>query len=258
MPTFSERNDLRTTNIPIVVRNEALNDFRKWVVDLAQRKGLSIDTILQVIYQKTYQSGEDDNWGDDNKRREAYDKLQNAQWYYVYDVVESLVMRLNTDNKKSEFTQEVNTYFHTHGYGWKLENGQILFRGETIEGRAYTNAMHALSSQPTAQNELKLALEDLSKRPQADTTGSVHHSMAALECYCRQKMGNTTSTLGDVIKHNRAMFTSPLDQVLEKMWGFASNHGRHVQNGCSATVEEAELVLNISASMIAYLSKVLP
>ena len=257
MPNFSERNNLRTTNIPIVIRNDAEYSFRMWLISLAKLVGLNVRTILNIICQCTYQ-GEDGNWGDEFRENEAKEKLGNTAWYYVYDVVESLYNCIANASKKQEYESEINAYFQTNVDGWKFENVQVLFRGNEIEEQAFTNAVQSLSTNQTAQSELKLALDDLSKRPIADTTGTVQHAMAAMECFCRQKFGGTTSTLGDIIQNNRSSFTPPLDKALEKLWGFASNHGRHVRNGGAATEEEAEFVLNMCSSLILYLSKSLP
>lgn len=257
MPTFSVRNDLRTANVPITIRDDAEYSFRIWLISLAKRMGLNVRAILNIICQCTYQ-GEDGNWGDEYIENEAKEKLGNTAWYYVYDVVESLYNYIADTSKKQEYESEINAYFQTNGYGWKFENGKVLFRGDEIEEQAFTNAVQSLSTNQTAQSELKLALDDLSKRPIADTTGTVQHAMAAMECFCRQKFGGTTSTLGDIIQNNRSSFTPPLDKALEKLWGFASNHGRHVQNGGAATEEEAEFVLNMCSSLILYLSKSLP
>ncbi|MBR1929390.1 MAG: hypothetical protein IJ834_06660 [Paludibacteraceae bacterium] len=257
MPTFSVRNDLRTANVPITIRDDAEYGFRIWLISLAKRVGLNVRTILNIICQCTYQ-GEDGNWGDEYIENEAKEKLGNTAWYYVYDVVESLYKYIVDASKKQEYELEINAYFQTNGYGWKFENGNVLFRGNEIEEQAFTNAVQSLSTNQTAQSELKLALDDLSKRPIADTTGTVQHAMAAMECFCRQKFGGTTSTLGDIIQNNRSSFTPPLDKALEKLWGFASNHGRHVRNGGAATEEEAEFVLNMCSSLILYLSRSLP
>ena len=257
MPNFSERNNLRTTNIPIVIRNDALDDFKVWLIGLAKRVNISVDTILHIVCQKTFK-GEDGNWGEQYKENEAKDKLRDALWYYVYDVAEAFYDSIPNSNKKQEYESELNTYFQTNGYGWKFENGQILFRGSEIEEQAFTNAVQSLSTNQTAQSELKLALDDLSKRPTADTTGAVHHAMAAVECLCRDKFNAQSQTLGAIIQRNRSAFVRPIDDILEKLWGFASNHARHVQTGGAASEEDAELVLNLCSSLITYLSKTLP
>lgn len=257
MPTFSVRNDLRTANVPITIRDDAEYGFRIWLISLAKRVGLNVRTILNIICQCTYQ-GEDGNWGDEYIENEAKEKLGNTAWYYVYDVVESLYNYIVDASKKQEYELEINTYFQTNGYGWKFENGQVLFRGSEVEEQAFANAVQSLSTNQTAQNELRLALDDLSKRPIADTTGTVHHAMAAVECLCRDKFNAQSQTLGAIIQRNRSAFVRPIDDILEKLWGFASNHGRHVQTGGAASEEDAELVLNLCSSLITYLSKTLP
>ena len=257
MPTFSVRNDLRTANVPITIRDDAEYSFRIWLISLAKRMGLNVRAILNIICQCTCQ-GEDGNWGDEYIENEAKEKLGNTAWYYVYDVVESLYNYIADTSKKQEYESEINAYFQTNGYGWKFENGKVLFRGDEIEERTFVNAVQSLATIQTAQSELRLALDDISRRPNADSTGTVQHALASFECFCRQKFGATTSTLGDIIQRNRSSFTPPLDQAIDKLWGFASNHGRHIQNGGGATFEEAEFVLNICASLVVYLSKTLP
>lgn len=259
MPNFSERNNLRTTNIPIVIRNDAQDDFRMWLIGLAKQVGLPIDTTRHLVCQKTYQAEDSNNWSpNEYMENETKEKLRNAAWYYVYDVAEVFYGSISSPTKKQEYTSELNTYFQTNGYGWKFENGQVLFRGSEVEEQAFANAVQSLSTNRTAQSELRLALDDISRRPNADSTGTVQHALASFECFCRQKFGATTSTLGDIIQRNRSSFTPPLDQAIDKLWGFASNHGRHIQNGGGATFEEAEFVLNICASLVVYLSKTLP
>lgn len=259
MPSFSERNNLRTTNIPIVIRNDAQDDFRMWLIGLAKQVGLPIDTIRCLICQKTYQAEDPNNWSpNEYMENEAKDKLRGAIWYYVYDVAEALYDSITNINKKQEYELEINTYFQTNGYGWKFEHGQVLYRGNEIEEQAFTNAVQALSSNQTAQSELQLALYDLSKRPIADTTGTVHHAMSAMECWCRDKFNAQSQTLGAIIQHHRSEFVRPIDEILDKLWGFASNHGRHVQTGGVASEEDAEFVLNTCSSLIVYLSKTLP
>lgn len=256
MAIFSIRNNMRTSNIPITIRNDAKDDFKGWLLCMAKRNGVCAKNILSIVCQYTYQA-EDGNWSDEFIENEAKEKLGRAKWYYVYDVVEAFYNYLSDSDKKREYELEINTYFTETGYGWIFEKGKVLYRGSDIENQAYTNAIHSLSTNQTAQDELKLALEDLSRRPIADSTGTVQHAMAAFECFCRQQFNGTKSTLGDIIRHNRSSFTSPLDQAIEKLWGFASNRGRHVQNNESVSFEEAEFILNVCSSLIVYLSQTL-
>ncbi|MEL0211935.1 MAG: hypothetical protein VW891_15375, partial [Novosphingobium sp.] len=103
---------------------------------------------------------------------------------------------------------------------------------------------------PTAANEVHEALRDISRRPQADVTGAIQHAMAALECVARE-VGGTTDTLGPIIR--RLSLPAPLDQAVEKLWGFTSQQGRHILEGRQPQFEEAELVVTTASALSVYL-----
>jgi hypothetical protein len=102
----------------------------------------------------------------------------------------------------------------------------------------------------TAANEIHEALKDISRRPSADVTGAVQHSMAALECVAREIDGSS-DTLGQIIK--RLTIPPPLDGALHRLWGFASEQGRHIQEGGEPNFEEAELVVTVASAVSVYL-----
>lgn len=103
---------------------------------------------------------------------------------------------------------------------------------------------------PTAANEVHEALKDISRRPSADVTGAIQHAMAALECVAREVDGST-DTLGQIIK--RLTIPQPLDGALHRLWGFASEQGRHIQEGREPSFEEAELVVTVASAVSVYL-----
>ena len=79
--------------------------------------------------------------------------------------------------------------------------------------------------------------------------------MAALECVARDITGNSKATLGEVIKKNPTLVPKPLDQSIEKAWGFASEMGRHLREGRVPNYEEAELMVGLCSSFCIYLIK---
>ena len=256
MPNFSARNSLRNlSQKPITIRNSAPEEFRLWFVDFVVQIGLCIDQFRTVVCQRTYSAKDPNNWSpNEYMLEEIRQHILNAEWYYVYDVVESVYINISRD-KQEEYSSELNTFFESNGYGWKFNDGLVQYRGDEITENIISEALESTSSAPTTNNELKEALKSLSRRPDADVTGAVQHSMAALECFSRQKLGESSSTLGDVIKRHRSELTSPLDIALEKLWGFASNNGRHIQEGSTVEYEDAELTLNVCFSLISYLEK---
>jgi hypothetical protein len=158
-----------------------------------------------------------------------------------------------------EFAQELNELFIEHGIGWKLENGQVLTRGTESFESIMRQAPHALQAAgaTTAADEIHKAIEDLSRRPSPDLTGAVQHGMAALECAGKQICGMTgKQTLDDVVKARPDLFRPPLHEAVLKLWGFASNRGRHLQEGGEPAYSEVELMVGTAAIVATYLSRI--
>ncbi|WP_156822068.1 hypothetical protein [Azoarcus sp. KH32C] len=86
-------------------------------------------------------------------------------------------------------------------------------------------------------------------------TGAIQHSLAALECVARDVTGDQRSTLGTILQRNSAIVPPPLDHALEKLWGFASEQGRHLREGRVPGYEEAEVAVQVAAAVARYLSK---
>ena len=104
----------------------------------------------------------------------------------------------------------------------------------------------------TAAAEIREALRDISRRPEPDRTGAIHHAMAALECTARDITGKPKKNFGDLIPD--LGLPQPLDEALHKLWGFASQYGRHVKEGAKAQDDEAELVVSIAAAVSTFLA----
>jgi len=75
--------------------------------------------------------------------------------------------------------------------------------------------------------------------------------MAALECVVRDVTGQPSKTLGQLISD--LTMPKPMDTALEKLWGFASEQGRHIREGREPRFEEAELVVMIASAVSTYL-----
>ena len=105
----------------------------------------------------------------------------------------------------------------------------------------------------TPASELREAAADLSKEP-PDLTGAVQHSLAALECVAREHCGDH-ATFGKLLERYPDLFPKPLDKGIEKVWGFASEMGRHLQEGRMPKKEEAELLVGLATACSTYLAR---
>ncbi len=61
--------------------------------------------------------------------------------------------------------------------------------------------------------------------------------------------------LGGIIKKHPDLVPPPLHEAISKIWGFSSEQGRHLREGRSLQIDEAELFVHLSASICLYLSK---
>jgi hypothetical protein len=106
----------------------------------------------------------------------------------------------------------------------------------------------------TARGEIEQAHADIKKAP-PDLTGAVQHALSALECVARKHAGNSNATLGDLIKKFPGLLPPPLDQAMEKIWGFASNHGRHLREGGKPDAAEVELLVGLATVCCTYVAR---
>ena len=177
----------------------------------------------------------------------------------MYDVVEGLVAKMRrkaSSYDASRFETEFNDFCVENGIGWKIADGVIEARGTEALEQSIQRAVATLESNAleTAQRELREAIRDLSRRPDPDLTGAIHHAMAALECVARNASGDERATLGEIMKRYDDLIPQPLDRVVSKTWGFASENARHLREGQALSYEEGELIVGLSAVLCSYLS----
>ena len=267
----------------ITIREEAPEHLQRAVLEIAVKAGLDYDDLLDLAAK--YQAAERP-W--DLVRVESGKSskvnlerlLREWPWFRVYDFIELLYEKvkktqfigglleprvldqfldshIESQIPGATFALDMNRYFEHAGIGWKLVDGKIQARGsesfEVAVGRA-TEELEASGLQ-TAKQEIYEALQDLSRRPKADLTGAIHHSMAALECVAREVTGDSKATLGGILKKHADLLPKPLDQALAQVWGYASEKARHLREGSEPEREEAELVVSLAASAAAYLSQ---
>lgn len=267
MSTFSRRYGYAGQAAPITVREDAPIALRHAVVQIAAEEGFSTPSKQRKLICRVLRKMPDrNNWSEDpNVAEEVDDLISSCDWYRVYDIAEEFYAEIEKSQQRffnsivsaANFESKLNEILFEQGIGWKMEHGRIMYRGEEPFEQAVLSARHMLqqSNRTTARNEIAEALLDLSRRPVPDRTGAVQHSMAALECLVRDISGDSKQTLGALLKRhkNTLDIPPPLDVAVEKMWGYASEFGRHLQEGHEPSPEEAELVTMVCAAVVTYL-----
>jgi hypothetical protein len=260
--SFSKRQGFRQVHeTPITVRDDAPYDLRGVVVQLAYVCGFRPSTLRSLVCRVLRKRQDDNNWSEyPNIDGEVSSLVDDCEWYRFYDVVEAIAAEMHEapfSFEPEKFATEMNDYFLENGIGWKLVHATLEMRGTELYEQTLRQAELELGSKgfSTALNEIHESNHDLSRRPTPDVTGAIQHSMAALECVARVCCGDEKSTLGEILKRYRDLIPKPLDVAVTKIWGFASENARHINEGREPTIEEAELVVTMVAGVSTYLSK---
>lgn len=260
---FSKRFDLRPISNPeIIIREEAPEALRFYLKESFYKNNGEPLSLRKIVCLITKEADNRNNWANnDYTKREVDDLIYGIEWYKIYDIIEAIISD-NTDKmfKKSEFIKEINEFFIEKGIGWKIENNRIEYRGEGQFEMATREVIDILEEKglKTAKNEIEQAIKDLSRRPHPDLTGAITHSMVCLECVFKKLSGNKRDkslTLGELLTKYSDFIPKPLDKACENLWGFSSQHGRHMQEGGEPSYEDSELIVNVTAAVSIYLSK---
>ena len=256
MSDFSKRHGYHRLNeAEITIREDAPYELRGVLVQVAYDAGYRPKMLRPIVCKVLRARPDDDNWSEyPNIDSEIRKLLDECSWFRVYDVIEAIASQVPDPIK---FEAEINEYFAERGIGWKLEDAVITVRGPQTLERSLVEAGDSLTKAglPTAANELREAVSDLSRRPTPDVTGAIQHAMASLECVARSACGDEKATLGDVIKRHGDLIPRPLDEAIVKLWGFASENARHIREGREPTYADAELVVSVAAAAGNYLAR---
>jgi hypothetical protein len=242
--SFSRRNQYTGAPKEITVREDAPEGLRFAVLAIARDLGLGPTPLREIICRTLRVTPNAYNWSDfPNVWEEVQELMFGCEWFRVYDIIEALYVQFARDRSGAAetFEAEVNEYFLEEGIGWQLVNGQAITRGaEAFEAVARGGVQAvAASGRPTAAGHIHEALQDLSRRPNADLAGPIYHAMGALEAVARDLAGDPKGTLGEILKRNPDLLPKPLDTALSQVWGYASNEARHVQEGREPSREKA-------------------
>lgn len=269
MNRFSERHGFEPLQAEITVTRDAPYELRGVVVDIAYEAGLDPHKLRSIVCQLLRVREDPSNWSAyPNVDYEVRGHLDSCEWYEIYDIIEAICAALlkgshgyagqgGAGSPYQHFTDELNKYFVKKGIGWQLVQGEVRVRGEQAFEDTLSSATNALSEsdRPTAAKEIRQALHDLSRRPDPDLTGALQHALAAVECVMRDVTNDPKATLGSLLSRYKGTIPPPLDQAVEKIWGFASEQGRHLREGKEPTQEEAELAVHVAAAVATYLAK---
>jgi hypothetical protein len=256
---FSRRLGYKQQEKEITIREDAPYDLRGVIINIAYESELRPGSLRGIICKVLRKRPNQSNWSEfPNIDGEVHDLIDKCEWYHVYDIIEAIYATLsNRGGEQEAFETKINDYFKQEGIGWQLVNGLIDYRGpEEFESTvSETEQVLADSGRAVSASEIKEAITDLSKRPTPDITGAIQHGLAALECVARDITGEPKATLGKILNDNPELFPAPLNKAIEKLWGYASEMGRHLREGKVPSLNEAEFLVTIASAACRYLVK---
>jgi hypothetical protein len=153
--------------------------------------------------------------------------------------------------------EAINDFFFEKGIGWQLRDEEIVMRGDQAFEKTLKMAVTVLTTdaKPTAAGLLQFALDALSLRPKANTSGAVAQATNAVECVLGQVTGQEM-TLGRYLDKHSTLFHPALKKGLDGIYGYASDEGaRHGKEGTEPAPEEAEFVVATCAAVCTLLTR---
>jgi len=244
----------------ITIRDDAPESVRAAILSIAHGQlGLSPTTLRHQLCTVLSTLPDRDNWSEyPNIWDECQELMEEAPWYNVYDFIEQVYADLiqHDPGKAAHWEARINRCFVEKGVGWRLVRGGLESRGPEGFRASVDKSRETLKEVglSTAHNEIDEAIKDLSRRPEPDLTGAIHHAMAALECTARQCVEKPKATLGEILKKYPGLVPKPIDEALSCTWGYASEMARHVREGRRPEHAETELVVSMAASCCIYLA----
>ena len=256
---FCDRHGYQAPEKDISVRENAPRTLREAISQLAIQAGMTYTNLRGVVCAELLVQPDPENWTEEpNIRDEVFLHLSRCHWSKIYDISEAIYTALSTswdDDLAETFSDRLNQFFREQGIGWHMERGNVEYRGSGSFTQSVKKGREALSStdRSRAATELGEAVRDISRRPQPDITGAIHHAMAALEATARDVTGQPKPTLGKLV--GSLKLRPPLDIAVEKLWGDASDGARHVREGPAPSIADAELIVGVSGAICAYLAE---
>ncbi len=253
MSTFSRRHGFGPPEPEITIRNDAPAWLRDRMLELACVAGLDVFDIRRILSKHF---GRMPQAHASQIEAEITVWIRGCAWYDVYDIIEAIYQTLGV-NKRGYFETKINEMFREKGVGWKLDGGKVTYRGEGPFESLAQAAPEQLGQAglTTGGNEFQEAIENLSHRPEPKLSGAIDHAYKAVECVMRSICRDDGATLGELLKRYKGIIPPPLDTAVAKLWGYASQYGRHRAEGKDPQVDEAELAIHVAAAVVVYLSK---
>ena len=255
--SFSRRHGYGQDDIEITIREDAPDVTRPAIPIIAEESGMTPSVIRSIIVRVLLVRPDPSNWSEyPNVWDDVLSLITDCFWNRVYDIAELIHASFapGYPERARGFEDRLNQCFWENSIVWEMQNGKVIFRDEALSD-ATKNAVASLEHavRERAANEIREALRDISRRPEPDLTGSIQHSIAALESTARDVTGKPNRTLGQLVPHLE--LPVPRNTAVDKLWAYASDRARHVREGLTVDPSEAVLIVSVACAVCTFLSQ---
>ena len=197
--TFSERYGYQSPDADIVVREDAPMELRHAILALGRNHNLTPKYMRERVCSVLLKVPDPYNWTDfPYVWQEVTDLVESCEWFEIYNIAERFYSGFPDRNAAGRYEEDLNKFFRRAGIGWEMRSGLVSFRGSEVFQETTKQASNILSStgHPRLAEQIQEALRSLSRRPEPDVTGAIHHAMGALEATARECNGTTQPHTG--------------------------------------------------------------
>jgi hypothetical protein len=265
---FSQRLGYSAEHKEITVREGVPEKLRYWVLETVRGLDWNASQVRDVMCRALLDVPDRNAPNDYIIWEECRWRVSACEWFKVYDIIEAFHSQLRKDDLEHglggsaeasapQFAEAINRFLVENGIGWQLLDGAVVSRGDEAFEAAVKGAVGVMEAdaKPTAASHLRFAIDALSARPKADTSGAVAHATSAVECLLNVITGEAL-TLGKYLDRHPDLFHPALKKGLDGIYGYASDEGaRHGKEGTEPTREDAEFVV---ARRLLWLGQSLP
>ena len=228
-------------------------EHRVAVIQIASDLGVGVDSLRQAVLRVLFTGINTMDWSYGYIWPQLVGALEECDWVDVYEIAEE-VYKVVPAGLRQDYAKQLNRFFTKKGFGWEMRDGLIEYRGAEPFAIATKSTEEVLMSRGfvRAANEVREAMRDISRRPEPDVTGAATHALGALEAVAREDTGKE-KTLGQLVPD--LALQPPLGEVVDKLWGFASQTARHMSEKKHIDVDEAEFAVTVACALATLVAK---
>lgn len=244
-----------------------LDLLRSRIIGMEVANGYSYDDLAIYVWVHYLKN----RLGNYSFRGSNYDIIivtyYNSQWFEKLDLIEFIIDFLYSQNDTEHalevadsFVKDLNDYLEELNFGYRVIDKLIVPVSDKGEIKTIETAIER--AEDNVKMHLHSALEELSKRPNADYRNSIKESISAVEALCRNISGKDSlkESFGYFEAHGLQIPDS-LRSAFNVLYGYTNDkntgirHPLMTDDKYAPTSDEAIFMLVVCSAFINYLKK---